>query len=294
MGNLVRGLAMTGAILAGASACSIGEQAPMHAQDTIAPHDVTSRDCKIIVGEFGVAYDPSTTTVPKTEAQKLADAENYAEKLAIDNDLGGAKLQFETIKRRVGVSAIDGILVNPDKFLSDPEGAQLGLKATCAAFAGEISTSNALLKSIENPQTKEAYGNDARSWQTYKAKSLAQNGSDFDAAYDIVDHQEGATEANKIAARDEVEFWVSFKAKSKAEHVTGIDDALKLVDTIDSEGTTTKVTAHDEVDFWIQFYAKEAALKGDMGKASELLSKIDDQGNITKASAEALIAPYSH
>ncbi len=292
MGNVLRGLAMTGAILVGGSACGIGEQAPMHARDTIAPEDITSKDCGMLVGDLGLIYDPSTTTQPKTEAEKLADAEDYAQKLAINNDLAGAKLQYESIKRQIGTDTEKGILVHPDEFLADPEGAQAGLKATCAAFAGEISTSNTLLNSISNPQTKAAYGSDARYWQAFTAENLAKDEKDFGAAYDIVDHLAGATEEETVAARDEVEYWVSYGAKSKAEK-SDFDEALVLVETIDDEGKTTKVTAHDEVDYWLQYRAENAAIKGDMGKASELISRIDEQGKITRAGAQAEIEPYS-
>ena len=259
--------------------------------DPIADKEITSENCPLITDITYPAAPSSSTesTAPATTTpyDRFYVPVQEAAQLAVDNDLPAATAIYESIQREADPESHYAYTANT--FLIDPETGQLGLKAECAAFAGEIATAESMLNRIEDPALRAAYEDNVERWEGRIAEDLADE-NDVETAYEILKLIDEVGSITQAEERDEVEFWVGSYAEDLArDNPDDIEKALALVDGIDEIGNTVRVDARDEVEFWVESHAERYALDDEVAKASALAQLVDEAGEYTRSSVQTSV-----
>ncbi|HSH17978.1 MAG TPA: hypothetical protein VK978_01205 [Candidatus Saccharimonadales bacterium] len=251
--------------------------------------DITSADCRIATDVRYPSASPTPVPTDPAARQKAVIDGMYitiqeADKAAVDNELPEAAALYQSIKRTsVGIPEAAWLHDQANLFLANQEASQLGLKAECAAYAGEITTAESMLERIENPAIRATHEDTVETWEGHHAADLAQD-EQIDAAYQVLDFIDESGRTVRLEEQDSVENWVGFYAAQHAQDdPDAIPVALKLVDRIDAAGNVTRVEERDAVENWIDFHARQSALDKEHAKAAELAGLADDSGEHTKA-----------
>lgn len=135
-------------------------------QRILADTEVTSADCPDLADIESLDTAVSSDPIYRDYLQML-DVKR-AGMYALDNDLPRAIESTQQLVTSIGESNdYADTRYYAAEFLSDPETNQLGLKATCAAAAGEWVTAESMLARVENVNTElyQAYSDDVERYR---------------------------------------------------------------------------------------------------------------------------------